>query len=333
MKKILTSSLLIVAMAVFTGCLKDKGFENQEYGLQVQNSKANRFPQAKNSPVSFGLNSQTTPLVLRAPVVTLESDGADASDINVVIESNPALVAAYPNLTLLPSSEYTFTSNLTIPAGKRNDTMSITLPNSSTLDPNISYAVGFTIISASNNYIVASNARNIVLKFTIKNKYDGIYTATGSFKDNVNAAFTGIYPKEYYLTTTGANSVTFGTSINGEIAPGYLFSNAGAGTYFGNFGLQVFFNTTTDAIAEVRNYYGDPNNPSTGVGDPANGNGAPLYQAAAPARRSAVLDPSGVNAYDPVTKTIRIKYFMRQANVPQDPRSEFTEVLVYNRPR
>jgi hypothetical protein len=211
--------------------------------------------------------------------------------------------------------------------------MSITLPNSSTLDPNLSYAVGYTIISASNNYIVASNARNIVLKFTIKNRYDGIYKATGSFRDNVNAAFSGVYPKEYYLTTTGANSVTFGTLINGEIAPGYLFSNAGAGTYFGNFGLQVFFDNATNAIAEVRNYYGDPNNPTTGVGDPSLGNGAPLYQAAPPARRSAILDATGVNAYDPVTRTIRIKYFMLQANVTQVPRSEFEEVLVYDRAR
>jgi hypothetical protein len=228
MKKILTSSLFIVAMAAFTGCLKDKGFEDQNYGLQVQNTKAVTFPQAKNSPISFALNSQTTPQVLRAPVVTLESDAAEASDVVVTVESNPALVAAFPDLTLLPSTEYSLNNTLTIAAGKRLDTMSITLPNSSTLDPNLTYAIGLTIISASNSYIVASNSRDIVVQFSIKNGYDGVYSITGTALRLGDPLLSGAFgPYEREFVTSGANSVQHNGQVlwangsNSALPPGY----------------------------------------------------------------------------------------------------------------
>jgi hypothetical protein len=219
MKKILTSSLFIVAMAAFTGCLKDKGFEDQNYGLQVQNTKAVTFPQSKNSPISFAVNAQTTPQVLRAPVVTLESDAAEASDVVVTVESNPALVAAFPDLTLLPSTEYSLNNTLTIAAGKRLDTMSITIPNSTTLDPNLTYAIGLTIISANNSYIVASNSRDIVVKFSVKNAYDGVYSITGTalrvVGGAIDPALTGPFgPYQREFVTSGANSVQHTGQVN-----------------------------------------------------------------------------------------------------------------------
>jgi hypothetical protein len=96
--------------------------------------------------------------------------------------------------------------------------------------------------------------------------------------------------------------------------------------------LKFFFDANTDLISEMRNYYGDPANPLTGVGNPALGTGAPNY--ASTNGRRITLDPTGVNAYDEATKTIRVKYFMLQPTVvPVGPRTFIEETLTYIGPR
>ena len=166
------------------------------------------------------------------------------------------------------------------------------------------------------------------------NVYDGIYEVMGTFSDVSNPAFTNIFPKYYSVITSGTNNYVYveDRNLNGGI-PGITFiNNNGATSYYGSFGLNITFNTTTNAISEIHNYYGDPINPATSGGNPAAGTGPPTY--AASNGRRAALDPSGINTFDPVTRTIRVKYFMyHPAVVPSGPRVFFDETWTYIGPR
>ena len=57
MKKITSYLTIAVALVVIaTGCLKDKDFEAQRYGLQIAEVKGVAFPGASTRPLSFGLD-------------------------------------------------------------------------------------------------------------------------------------------------------------------------------------------------------------------------------------------------------------------------------------
>ena len=164
------------------------------------------------------------------------------------------------------------------------------------------------------------------------NLYDGLYEVNGTFKDVSNALYTASYPRQYYLVTTGPASVHVEMAINKEVTQGYLFKTATGTSFYGNFGLQVFFDAATHKVKEVRNYFGDPSNKATIVGNPSAGTGAPGY--ASVNGRSAVLDNSGENAYNPASKVVKIKYFMLQPSVvPVGARCFFDETWTYIGPR
>lgn len=246
---------------------------------------------------------------------------------------NDGLIAA--GLTpyeIMPSSWYTSNPNftwggsfdVTFAPGEFSKLVKITVPNATLFDPSSTYAFPFTITSASPaNQISVS--KSVISLIGAKNDYDGKYEVTGTFVDVSNAAFTSALPVEIHLITTGASSVDVYNADLGTI--GYLFLNGGSGTYYGSFGLTMTFDPSGSPlhpISDLHNYYGDPTKAATPGGNPAAGSGAPLY--AASNGRRAVLDPSGVNAFDPSTHDIDIKYFMyHPAVVPSGPRSLMSE--------
>ncbi len=333
MKKYIKLTFLGALMAVsFSGCLKDKGFDNGQYGVQVIEKKAVALPQA--GTIKYAIFSSDASQIIAAPTFSAESINKPTSDIKVKFALKPDLVAADPDLTLLPAEEYSINLDGVIKAGQVVDTLELEIKKSSNLDPNKIYGLGLELVSADNGYQVAANLKEVLIKIAVKNKYDGIYKVTGAFKDlaAAGASFTARYPLTYFLVTTGPSSADVNMIINGEIVPGYLFNTPTGGSYYGRWGLQVIFNTTTDAVSEVRNYYGDPVNPANFVGDPSGGSGAPDYIASN--SRQAVLDPTGINAFDESTKTIRIKYFMLQPSVvPSGPRATFDETWEFIEPR
>ena len=93
-----------------------------------------------------------------------------------------------------------------------------------------------------------------------------------------------------------------------------VFSSVGdptvPNTYYGSFGLIINFDAS-DNVSSLSNYYGQPS-----------GNG-----------RSANVDPSGINKYDPATKTIKIKYWMDQPSVVTPHRTYFNETWKFVGPR
>lgn len=242
----LFASILIVG----TGCLKDKGFEDQSYGIQINEVKGVAFPQAASSPVTVAITGRATPVVLDGPDVTLEQSGAASTDIHVVLEVKQSL-ASDAGLVPLPNNSFTIsTLNLTIPAGgKIADQLKFSVLNSNTLDPNFAYGIGFTIKSVDQGYIIAGNQKNIVVAINIKNKYDGVYTLRGV---HTRAPYTYPYETEMHMITTGPSSVKFywpEVASDGHpigVGPNNSLSWYGAGVV-----PNVVFNPATDLVTDV----------------------------------------------------------------------------------
>ncbi len=142
-----------------------------------------------------------------------------------------------------------------------------------------------------------------------RNQWDGRYRMEGTMTDHSNTAFVwkdNSY--EYTLQTSGA--ATDSLVSNDLSFPGIVIGNTGGGitnaTFYSKFGLIMAFDPATNKVISVTNYYGQPS--SSG--------------------RSAVLDPSGINAVDPATKNIRVKFFMDETGITGH-RSSFDVTLVY----
>lgn len=134
------------------------------------------------------------------------------------------------------------------------------------------------------------------------------YSVAGTMID-YTGTFTGNYPQEIVLEKSGTNQ---GTMIPKALGiPGHLIYSMANASYYGNFGIVVTIDPSTYKITAMTNHYGQPS---------TNG-------------RSAVLDPSGINALDPATKTIRIKYWMDEPAVYTPHRTAFDETWTYLGPK
>ncbi len=255
-KNILKFATLLLASAIFIGCLKDKGFDNQEYGIKDPsgNSLGISFPQAPSSPILGSLNSLTTEQTLSTDV-NLESASFAATDVIVQIVSNPTLVAS-AGYNAIPSGGVIMPTSVTIKAGTRLVPVTLRIPNSSLLDATKIYAVGLSISSVSpSGYTIASNLKNIVMAFSIKNKYDGVYQLRGYHNRNI-PDYTAPYNVKIHLVTTGPNSVvTFYPAPPGPNVNAHPINGSG-GAYYGTFAPEFTFNTTTNACTAVQMWSG-----------------------------------------------------------------------------
>ena len=252
MKNILVASFLFaVLLFVGSGCLKDKGFEDNEYGIQVKEIRGVAFPQASSSPVVVGITGQAAPLKVAGPFITIEGDAAASVDVNIKLAFSDALVTA-KGLTPLPAGSYSLsTTDAVIKGGERSiSDLELTVNNSDALDPNISYGIGITMASVGAGYILAQNSKDVVIGFTIKNRYDGIYRLQGHHNRD---PYTFPYDETVHMITTGPNSVVFYwpevKSIGHPIGTG-----VGATSWYGaGIAPEVIFNTTTNAVTDVVN--------------------------------------------------------------------------------
>lgn len=191
MKKLISSSLLLAALAVaFTGCLKDKGFDNHTYGINDPDTQKPGvgFPFGSNARNDFGLDVKATPQsVTGLAVVNLEAGNPAKSSVNVTVSNNTtALLNAYNTangtaILALPTAIFSFPSPAIIDVGGRYVDLPISISNTTGLDPNKQYAVGLTITAVDGGYNIASNLKDLFIVFSVKNKYDGKYTMVGRF--------------------------------------------------------------------------------------------------------------------------------------------------------
>ncbi|MCX6318549.1 MAG: DUF1735 domain-containing protein [Bacteroidetes bacterium] len=253
MKRIILSSLFIAGVAVaFTGCLKDKGFENNEYGIYNPESQPPGvgFPYGSKSKTDYGLDvsasAQTVPGIV---YVNLESATAAKADVNVTMVNNTtALLAAYnlansTSILPLPTALYSVPLSLKILSGGRNVETEITISNTTGLDPNKSYAIGLTITAVDGGYKIAENLKNLLIVFSVKNRYDGKYNLRGYHN---RTGFTNPYNETVEMETTGPNSVTMKWPKNTN----QLYSHPlnGGITYYGSFTTNFYFDLSTNLM-------------------------------------------------------------------------------------
>ncbi len=296
---IFSASLLFVN----SGCLKDKGYEDNKYGINIKEVKGVSFPQSQHSPVISAITAAATPIVLDGPVITLEQAGAATADVHVTLVLNNTLVTA-EGLTVVPASAFTVNSlQVTIPAGQKfSEALSITLNNSNNLNPLLTYGIGFTISAVDGGYTIVENQKNLVVAIPIKNKYDGVYNlrirtdgwAAYTIADGISGNFG-----EIEMPTVNATSIAFfdthRTSDQG-LQPAFT---GGVGTITGTTGFGAttplfIFNTTTDQLTDVTN-----TTPDDGRG------------------RVLLLNPAiTTSRYDPATRTIYAAYILKQNGRP-----------------
>lgn len=256
-------------------------------------------------------------------VLTVKKDAANNTDLkkseNVVLTALPSAIDAYnaangKEYELLPASFYTLGSadqgvsmasngdlTFAFASGDFSKDFVIKLDGSK-LDLSKTYALAYQITKTDGLSIHAASKDTVLAFFSVKNKWDGVYTSVGTMVDSQNPGYADVNeglgaeaPMQYELRTISATEcVVFDNYQIGDVA--LPFWTGSAVSYWGSFGLIVKFDPATDKIASVRNYYGLPAN-----------------------TRSAELDPSGVNAYDPSTKAISIKFNMLQPSVVTTP--------------
>jgi len=306
--------LFIGSIALVFGCNKPKIAEQADgKGPTIIRLSGNGFKLVPidlvNTPQSFGLAD-----------IYRDAPGEDAlnSTSRVVITEDPSVVAAYnsahgTNYIAFPVSAFTTDPSnpkvgtdytLTFGPGEFYRQLKITVPNATVLDPNKKYAFGFKITSVDNNGKISAEENELVVEVGLKNKWDGVYTVTGTMVDLTTPALTGYYPLTWELRTTGANTLAVFDKSQGTQT--HLILNGSSLSQYGSFGLNITIDPATNKITSIVNSHGQPS---------ANG-------------RSAALDPSGINAYDPATKTIRIKYFMLQPGTTV--RTTFDETWVFS---
>lgn len=191
MKKVLSFTLILTALSfAFTGCLKDKGFDNYTYGINDPDTQPPGvgFPFGSKPKNDWGLDvTGSTQAVTGLVYVNLEAGALPKSAINITLTNNTtALLSAYnaangTSILAMPTAIWNVATSLTIPAGGRNVEVPLNVTSTLTLDASKQYAVGLTISSVDGGYKIADNLNDLFIVFSIKNKYDGKYTMTGRF--------------------------------------------------------------------------------------------------------------------------------------------------------
>lgn len=239
-------------------------------------------------------------LTLSSPVtVNIGVDNAGFEAYNTNVD---------PNSHLLPTADYTVPSSITIEPGQQIVKLKVTFAGN-IIDFTQDYVLAFKITSVSGGAIIASNLNAIICPIVLQSVYEGEYVNTGSFNDVTNSSLNGsVYPEDIDLLTQTALSVAY---YDLTYNFGYGHAIEGGDSYYGSFDPVFTFSSSNAnaTITGVTNYYGQ--NSGSHV-------------------RSAVLDPTGVNAASGTPGTsgfkIQVKYIMTQAGTP---RTYFNETYTY----
>lgn len=255
------------------------------------------------------------------PVFTLQKDANSESNLNtsvdVVMKLDTGLIGAYnrenhTSLIPLPANLYELKSlTTTLASGEFAKKITITV-DPLKFDLSKTYALGITIVSASNGYVVNDGHKSGLFSIGVKNQFDGSYNVTGTMVDYTSAALTGFFPMKYHLVTSGANVVDGYEPYWEERYVSILSS--GARNVYGAFAPVFTIDPATNKIISVTNWWGQP----------------------ASNTRSAELDPTGLNRFNPADHSIDVKFFMKQPSVvPAAPniRVAFDWRMTYIGPR
>ena len=193
MKKIVLNTIFLATLAIgFAGCLKDKEFEEHQYGINDPDNSAAGvgFPWASSpEPRIISVNPSTSTQLVEAPTVEIFTGDPAPQDLHVNLVLNPALIAAHnsdpdnDSIFLLAPSQYSIPSlKVTVPKGSRWAPLKINIPTTAGFDFSKVYGLGFTVQSVDEpGYALADNLKNVIVGVNVKNQYDAEYRTTGYF--------------------------------------------------------------------------------------------------------------------------------------------------------
>lgn len=308
--KIISAAGLFLVAFTLNSCLKNgkyyTDFASVSASIDLPLAAANN-----NGVVAFTFDATTTTTSI--PVYV---NVASPSVLNKAVKATLALDTAFLNqynadngtdYQVFPDSVYSTTGfNLTVPAGQRLDSMVVTF-DFTKLNLSEQYILPITIAQSD---LPIEQWNHLLLYVSVKNKYDGRYTVTGTFVDLSNSAFTSVYPVNMDFITSGADNVTVFNEDYGLY--GFVFNTGSGLSYYGSFYPKFYFDANGN-ITKVVN----------GAGQPAS-NG-----------RYATMDPTGINKFD-AQQNLAVSYFMNQPSVIPTPpyvRCTFNEVYKYIGPR
>lgn len=317
MKKIASITLLMALIIIAgTGCLKDKGYDNNEYGINDPNNSPAGvgFIQGIRYKTTVGLNLSPDPQTISNELTIALLSGKPAqADITVKLELDPAIVTDYnaqfgtsilpldPSLYSLPSLD------VVIPAGQKLGNAVLNVPSTISLDPNETYGLGFKIVNAG-GFVIASNENRVLLEIGLKNKYDGIYGLFGYHNRPPATTYGFPYTNvEMHMVTSGPSDVVFYWPLVDDFGhPIGVGPNNSLSWYGPVIQPVIRFDPVTNVVTDVYNY-----NPGGGVT-------LTLYTGPIPTN----------NYYDPATKKIYVAW---QYN--NNPDRAFFDTLVFRSER
>jgi hypothetical protein len=312
--KILLS--LIIALSLgFVSCLTDSDYENGINGIlpgdndfvEIHLTSANNTNTVSRSYDAMDVDTTINwiPVHLTAPTdvdVTVDFvvlDTASNAKLKSYVLDDGYKVPAATQITIMNAN-----NKVVIPKGSTTGYIQVKFKPVDFVGD--TWAFGVQLTAVTGGAFKLSNLTTGFIKFGIKNKYDGQYTVTGVMKDNVNAGLTDAYPENVYLITQDGTSVAF---FDVDVWGDYFHAIKNGASYsgYGSYAPIFKFDANNNVIS-VTNIYGQPA-----------GNG-----------RKAELDATGVNKWDPATKTLKVKYWMIQNGVY---RTSFDETFTYVGPR
>lgn len=327
------SFAILVAATAFSSCTKEKAvFDADSSGGVVEIAGLpSRTSTTSYQSVAKAFDAKP---VVNFPI-TLNYTGVNGApeDVTVTMAIDTSLITKFnkaegQKYVPLTANLYTVPSyTVVIPKGQKSAVFNITL-NTAAFNFSLPYALPVTVKSTSKG-VPSGNYGTGIYPISAKNQWDGIYTVTsGTMVDVTSASLTHINNylaansrgnMQYNLVTVSATECAI--YDNYVYSGGFLSTITSGGTAvsnYGTFSAVLKFDATTNKVVAVANYQAQP------------------YQATNPANgRTAGLDATGINTYNPATKTISVKYNMFQPSVVAlpNPRSTWTEVMTYLKAR
>lgn len=313
MKKVKFLTVLLGATLIAgTGCLKDKGYDNNEYGINdPNNSPAGLgFHKGVAYKVNVGLDLSPDPQVINNQAVIMLMAGKPAQqDISITLSVDPTIVDRYntnfgTSIEVLPASDYTLSTTFVIPKGAKQVNVPITVGNTSGLDANTTYGIGIKIASADAGYVLASNQRELLLSIGLKNRWDGVYNLRGYHN---RTPYTFPYETEINIETFGPTSdIFFWPAVDSYGHPIGVGPNNSLSWYGDAISPVIVFDPATDLVTDVYN----------------NSTAATITMF------TNTSFGAGVSRYDASTKTIYVYW-----NYNNNPLRAFFDTLTYIGPR
>jgi hypothetical protein len=297
----LVMSALFVSVGL-TSCLNDNSIDDQEYGLiDLNANKIIEIPADASHEKGLVLLPEGIKEITIGEV-RLAAENAASEDIVVSLTTAKSAEIIGSEHPLFPLTGITVPATVTIPKGERSVPLVVKI-NTSLLESDPQY-LAISIASVDKQgYIISGNFDVLKVNLKVKHKYEGRYVLTGTMVhlpspgayNHITAVMEGEPFTVQLQTVNGSSLVLFDELVFGDyIYP--MSTAAGAMSGWGSF-CPIFTFDDNGNITAVTNRFGQP----------------------AANTRSAVLDPTGVNKYDPATKSFTVSYYMVQPSVVPTP--------------